>query len=316
MDLSICILTHNQPTLLPRCVEACLSEISVGQVAAEIIVIDNASGDGYPTKLTGLSPLIRIIRTEENLSFSAANNIAIRSSQGRYLLILNDDAVFMPGSLGLMLRGLECQPTVGAIGPRLLNSDGSLQLGFTNRRFPNLRSVFFQTLTLEELMMRNGLTRDALTLVRDPDHSGETEHLAGACLLIRREALDAVGLFDERFLYWYEDVDLCLRLKTAGWPVVYLANAHVNHYGSASFQKRAQAERDAIYCRSLMYFWRKHHDAVSFRIMKLSVAAALLVRTWAGALRRSWRRDLTLEERRAWMKARIGVARILLGKRG
>ena len=106
MELSVCILTHDQPELLPHCVGACISEIAKAQIAAEIIIIDNASSDAYSAKLAGRSPLIRVIRNEQNLGFSAANNVAIRSTTGRYILILNDDAVLGPGSLALMLRQL------------------------------------------------------------------------------------------------------------------------------------------------------------------------------------------------------------------
>src|SRR5215469_14743257 len=104
MDLSICILTHNQPTLLPKCVEACLAEISRSNVSAEVIIIDNASSDGYPIRLASLATMIRVIRNDENRSFSVANNIAIRASQGRFILILNDDAFLQEGSLHCMLH--------------------------------------------------------------------------------------------------------------------------------------------------------------------------------------------------------------------
>lgn len=313
LDLSICILTRSQPLLLPQCVSSCVAEMKRAGACGEIILIDNASSDAYPQAVAKRFPDVRVIRNEQNLDFSPANNEAIRASRGHFVLILNDDTALQEGSLGLLLEQMHSNPRIGAVGPKLLNLDGSPQLGFTNRRFPNLRSLLCHTLTLEGLLQRNALTRDTLTLVRDPDRTGETDHLAGACLLIRREALDAVGLFDERFQFWYEDVDLCRRLKAAGWSLAYVANARVTHYGSASFEKRSAVERDAIYYRSLKYFWKKHHSLASFQIMKITVAGALLARTWVGALRRSLDHELTLEERRAWRQARFRVARTLLG---
>jgi N-acetylglucosaminyl-diphospho-decaprenol L-rhamnosyltransferase len=314
MDLSICILTYNQPTLLHECVEACVSEIGRSRVTGEIIVVDNASADRYPKQVADRFPMVHVIRKEQNLGFSAANNEAVRISRGRCVLILNDDALLQDGALGIMLDSLGSDPRIGAVGPNLVNPDGSLQLGFTNRRFPNLRGILCQTLTLEDLLMQNALTRDMLTLGCDPSRSGETDHLAGACLLLRREALEAVGCFDETFRFWFEDVDLCWRLKEAHWGVVYLANARVTHYGSATFKKRAQAERDVIYFRSLMCFWNKHRGYSSFQLMRITVAGALLLRTWAGALRRFSQGNLSARERREWMRARISVVRLLLGK--
>jgi GT2 family glycosyltransferase len=284
-------------------------------VSGEIIVIDNASPDGYPQKVANLFPGVRVIRNEENLGFSAANNKAIRLSCGRFLLILNDDALLQGGSLGIMLQALDSDPKIGAVGPQFLNPDGSLQRGFTNRRFPHVRGMLCHTLILEELLEKSELTRDVLTLVRDPDHSGEADHLAGACLLVRREALDAVGLFDQEFQFWFEDVDLCLRLKKAGWRVVYLAEARVTHYGSASSRSRSQAERDAMYFQSARYFGKKHFSPARYRLLRLSVAGALLLRTCFGTLRRCWRDDSTAQERRDWMRARIRVARSLLWRR-
>ena len=235
MDLSICILTHSQPELLPECVTSCVQEIESSRLSGEILVVDNASADSYPGRCVALSPMVRVLRSEENLGFSAANNRAIRASRGQYVLILNDDALLNKGSLRLMIERLESSPGLAAVGPKFLNPDGSPQKGFTNACFPQLRHIVCQILMLEPLLERNAWTRDALTVCRNPEKSGEAEHLAGACLLARREALDAIGLFDEGFYYFYEDVDLCFRLRRAGWGVVYLAEARVTQYGSASF---------------------------------------------------------------------------------
>jgi GT2 family glycosyltransferase len=107
MYLSICILTHNQPELLPLCVASCFEEIERAGIAGEVIVIDNASTDRYPEKLRETYPQVRIIRNEQNLGFSAGNNIGIRASQGRYILILNDDAILQPECLNLMFQALD-----------------------------------------------------------------------------------------------------------------------------------------------------------------------------------------------------------------
>jgi GT2 family glycosyltransferase len=278
MDLSICILTYCQPELLPKCVESCFAEVVQAGITAEVIVVDNGSTDGAPNEIGHTFPQVRIIRSEQNLGFAAGNNEAIRNSHGSYVLILNDDATLQPGSLQRMVEKLKSDPGVGAVGPRLVNPDGSPQRGFTNRRFPRLRSLVCGLLGLNELLERKKWTRDLLTHSRDLDLSGETDHIAGACLLVRRDVLNTVGLFDEGFYYWFEDADLCYRIKKAGWKIVYLAEARVTHYGSASIKSvMRSSERRRIYLQSLKCFSKKHLTSVRHFPLRiaLSVARAL-----------------------------------------
>jgi GT2 family glycosyltransferase len=278
MDLSICILTHHQPKILPRCVLSCITEIERAHVSGEIIVIDNASTDGSPQTVIGLSPPVRVIRNDENLGFSTANNRAIRASHGRNVLILNDDAVLQPGSLALMLDVLESNPNIAAVGPNLVNPDGSAQTNYTNRRFPRWRGLVVGFMRLEPWFEKHAFTRDLFTQARDPGISGETGYVAAACLLARRRALEGVGLFDEAFYYWFEDADLCYRLKRSGWLIVYVAEARVTHYGSASTHRFTQLEKSAITFRSMMYFFRKHWSPGRYLFFSGTVALALFLR--------------------------------------
>lgn len=288
IELSICILTRDQPHLLPICVASCIGEIERAEISAEIVIIDNASIDAYPQRLAHLSSMIRILRHQENLGFSAANNKAIRMSQGRFILILNDDAILQPGSLELMLHRLRSSPSVAAVGPKLLNPDGSLQRNFTNRRSPSLRGILCQLLFVEKMLERNAWTRDLFTMSRDLERSGETDHIAGACFLAKREALEAVGLFDENFYYLYEDGDLCYRLKDAGWQVVYLAEARVTHVGSASLQKLKWPDRNAMAFKSMIYYFQKHSNWARRSLIRLTLALVLLLRLPVTVLRRMW----------------------------
>jgi len=273
MDLSICILTYCQPELLPKCVESCFTEVVRAGITAEVIVVDNGSADGAPNKIGHTFPQVRLIRNEQNLGFAAGNNKAIRNSHGSYILILNDDAILAPDSLQQMVERLKSDLGIGAVGPRLVNPDGSPQRGFTNRRFPRLRSLVCGLLGLSELLERNKWTRDLLTHSRDLDLSGETDHIAGACLLVRRDVLNTVGFFDEGFYYWFEDTDLCYRIKKAGWTIVYLADARVIHYGSASIKSVMQSsERRRIYLQSLKYFSEKHMKSVQRLPLRVALA--------------------------------------------
>lgn len=277
-DLSVCILTHSQPELLPRCVESCVSEIGRAGVVGEIIVVDNASSDGYPESVAHASSLVRVIRTKENLGFGEANNIAIRDSRGRYLLILNDDTCFRQGSLSLLVKTLDAHPAIGIVGPKLVNPDGSVQAGYTNKGFPTVRGEFFDMLIRHPLAYRYASTRVLFTMWKGAGPSGQTDVVAGACLLVRREVLDGIGLFDEGFRYLYEDTDLCHRAKKAGWGVFYLAEAEVVHYGSASLNQWPLSDRTLTHFRSQTRYFAKHSNGFKRLLVRVAAVSALLLR--------------------------------------
>jgi N-acetylglucosaminyl-diphospho-decaprenol L-rhamnosyltransferase len=279
MDVSICILTHSQPDLLPCCVASALEEIGKAAVKGEVILIDNASSDGSPQAIARLFPQVRIIRNDQNLGFSAANNEAIRASTGTYTLLLNDDAILQPGSLRLMLRTIDSDPTIAAVGPKLLNPDGSIQRGYTNRRLPRLRSLVCAFLGLNPLLEARPWTRDLFTHSRDLSVSGETEHIAGACLLVRRDMLERIGLFDEQFYYLWEDADLCYRLREAGGRIVYLAEAQVAHHGSASLKQLMRPERAALYFQSLLSYYKKHGTRPGYLLVRIAVGLISILRS-------------------------------------
>jgi hypothetical protein len=278
MDLSICILTWNQPDLLPRCVVSCLAEIEREGIAAEIIVIDNASPDGSPQKVASLSPLVCLVRNERNLGFSQANNIGIRMSRGKYVLILNDDTEFRPGALGLLIRAMNVDPRIGAVGPKFLNPDGSFQRANAPKRLPRLRGVVSEMLNLDYALEKFALTRDLLTNRHDPERGGDAEQIDGACLLAQREALDAVGLFDEGFYFLFEDSDLCYRLKKAGWRLWYCPEAQVTHFGGASFKMVARSRRSAMYFEGLIRYFKKHSSPGRFLLFRLTLGAVLCLK--------------------------------------
>jgi GT2 family glycosyltransferase len=298
MDLSICILTRNQPDLLRRCVTSCLGEIKREGIASEIVIIDNASWDGSPQQAASLSPLVRVIRNEDNLGFSKANNIGIRASSGKYVLILNDDTEFRPGALRLLMASLDANPSLGGVGPKFLNSDGSFQRGNAPKRFPRLRGIVSELLNLDLVFEKFPLTRDLLTNRRDENRGGEAEQIDCACLLARREALEAVGLFDEEFYFLFEDTDLCYRLKQAGWKLWYVPDAQITHYGGASFKKVMRSERAGMYFEGLIRFFRKHSSRSRFLLFRLTLAATLCLRmplavlfslSPLGRVRRRWK---------------------------
>jgi GT2 family glycosyltransferase len=311
MDLSVCILTHHQPELLPQCVERAFVEIKRADVEGEVIVIDNASTDKSPQQAAARFPKVRIIRNEANLGFSAANNKAIRVSCGRLVLILNDDALLQSDSLRLMIEKLDSDLRVGAVGPKLLNPDGSVQRDFTNRRFPHPLHCLAMVFLLERRLEGNAWTSRIFGLNRDLEHTSQAEHLAGACLLVRREALDAVGLFDEGFNYWFEDVDLCFRLRKAGWKSMYLAEAQVTHHRSASIGKIPEPRKAMMFFKSQMHYLKKHWSAPMYFSVRLASALALFFDIPLVVLK-AWLRGSDRKEPKAWIQVYLPVARLLL----
>jgi GT2 family glycosyltransferase len=312
VDLSICILTRSQPQLLPDCVVACLKEARRAEVTFEIIIVDNASEDRYPEKLLALSPSIRVLRNERNVGFSAGNNQAIRASRGRYVLILNDDAILQEDSLRLMLQELKSDPKIGAVGPKLLNPDGSLQIGFTNKRFPRIRGLVCEFVPSNHRLYRCSWTRRLLTEWNDGEQSGETDYVAGACLMSARAILNDAGLFDEEFYFWFDDTDLCYRIKERGYQIFYLAEARVTHYGSASLRRLTRSERHVILLRSLKHYFKKHHSGMKCFAVKLSLALVYLVRIPAVFLARLIRRRPAFQEAKTSMEVSLDALRVLL----
>jgi GT2 family glycosyltransferase len=312
VDLSICILTHNQPKLLPDCVAACISQVERARMRAEIIVVDNGSANAYPQRLAGTYPQVTVIRSEQNLGFSAGNNLAIRLSRGRCVLVLNDDAILQENSLRLMHEKLASDPQIGALGPKLLNPDGSVQKGFSNKRSITLRSLICDVLYLGQFFGKWEPTRCALTRLGNDEHSGEANEIAGACLLVRREALDEVGLFDEVFHRWFEDTDLCYRLSKAGWKLVYLAEARAIHYGSTSFKLLERSETTRMFYESEMRFLRKHWRPRRYRASKVVLTLAFTVRALIAFVYRIWRHRGRLREARQSARTSLGIARWLL----
>jgi len=311
MQLSVCILTHSQPELLPKCVASCFAEMDRSGICGEVIVIDNASTDGSPQKVAQKFPKVRILRNEKNLGFSAANNRAIRASTGRYILILNDDAILQEGSLDLMLRTLDADSSLGVVGPKLLNPDGSVQILDTNRRFPGVCSTLSQLIPFHHLLYKTRITRTILTDGLDMEVSGETDYVGGACILARRSALEAVGLFDEGFLFFFEDTDLCYRLKSAGWGAFYLPVARVTHYGSSTFRQIYKSGKSILYFRSMTYYFEKHAGLLRRLALRIGVAMALVLRlpvAVVGLLVGRW----DLLEAAQLVKTSLDAARLLL----
>ena len=245
MDISVIILNYKQKGLVKQCVKGIVT--AQPDLEYEIIVVDNNSGDGslemvaelykeeikeaqqsLPIRKPLRIPEIRTIQTGHNGGFGFGHNVAIKEAKGKYLLVINPDVAIVPGALEKMLYFMEKNPDVGMIGPRLINPDGSVQ--YSCRRWPSFLTPIYRRTFFAKLPSAKGSLSDYL--MKDFDHKSnlEVDWLFGACLLINKIALEKVGVFDERFFMYFEDLDLCRRFWEAGFKVMYFADVEMVHY--------------------------------------------------------------------------------------
>jgi hypothetical protein len=215
-------------------------------------------------------PDVTLITNTDNRGFAAACNQGIKASTSNYVLLLNPDTIAPSDALSRLISFMDDHPEVGACGPRILHEDGSLQRSC--RRFPTL-----SRLALSEL----GWRRPYRMLEWAHDDTREVDQLMGSCLLLRRSALDQVGLLDERFFVYFEEVDLCLRLHQAGWKVMFVHDAVITHTGGQS--SKHDRSRSMLYAyRSMFVFYRKHYPRWHLVVLKSVVQLATVLRLLTG----------------------------------
>ena len=261
-DVSVLIVSFNTREVLRQCLQSVFD--NADGLRAEVIVVDNASGDGSPEMIEQDFPEVRLIRSAVNLGFAAANNVAMQEAHGRYFVLLNSDAFFAKGALALALRHMEEAPEVGLGGCKLIGRDGSWQP--SSRCF---HSVLDDAIVLSGLAARYPRSKFFGRFDRTwADHNlpARVDWVPGAFTILRPAALKRVGYFDPAFFLYYEEVDLCLRMKRADIPVWYWPDIEVIHIGGESsrqltaleFSSRA-AQIVLWRMRSTLLYYRKHH---------------------------------------------------------
>lgn len=235
-DIVVIVVNWNAREDLRRCLESLTAAPKPG-AGYSVVVVDNASGDGSAAMVASEFPDIRLQVNTENLGFSKANNQAIAQTESRYVFLLNSDAAVFPGTLDALVSYADAHPNAGVFGPKVLNTDGSLQ--FSCRRFPSLGAGFFRNTYLGRLFPNNKFARDYLMTDFDHAHPLSVDWVSGCAMLIRRELITEIGALDERFYMYCEDVDLCQRTWDAGREVVYVPDAVVTHAIGRSSDKNA-----------------------------------------------------------------------------
>lgn len=254
MDLSIIILNYNTCELTLKALRSVYASRTGYQF--EVILIDNASSDSSVEKIREEFPQVQLIENEENVGFSKANNQGMRIATGRYVLLLNSDTVVQTDTLEIMVRFMDEHPDVGASGCKVILPDGSLDKA-CRRGFPTPSASFYYAFGISKLFPHVPRFNQYQLGYLNPDEEYPVDCLVGAFMLVRRKAIDEVGLLDEQFFMYGEDVDWCYRIKQAGWTNYYYPKTHIIHYKGASSRKRPLKIVYEFH-RAMYLFHRKH----------------------------------------------------------
>lgn len=271
IDISVLIVSFNTRDRLRECLQTLRTQ--TGDIRLETVVLDNASRDGSADMVQEEFPEVLLVRSDANLGFGNGNNLALQHAHGRFIVLLNSDALIPAPTLSLALSHMEAEPNVGMGGGRLLDPDGGWQP--SARRFPSL---------LDELLIISGLAakfphsrffgRFDRTWA-DPEVAAEVDWVPGAFAIIRRDLIERIGFFDPRFFLYYEEVDLCRRIKAAGFAVRYWPDLKISHIGGESSRTLKDmnftstgSQLTLWRIRSQLLFYRKWHGPLWAWLMK------------------------------------------------
>ena len=252
--VSIVIVIWNAKKYVLECLNSLREHCK--DVSAEVIVVDNASTDGTPDMIEDMFSEFLLIRNSENLGFAKANNIGIAKSRGQYICLVNSDVKFTSDCISPLLKYCEENPTVGMVGPKMVLATG--KVARSTMRFPTPWNYFCRALGLDGLFGRSRLFGGFLMSDFDHETTKPVEVLNGWFVLLRRRAVERVGMLDPQFFMYGEDIDWCYRFAQAGEGVVFFADAEAIHYGGAS-SSSAPVRFHLEMARADWQFWRKHH---------------------------------------------------------
>lgn len=264
-DMSIILVCWNNKSYLSACLQS-LYAVPL-RCRFDIVVVDNGSTDGSQRMVREQFPEIRIIQNDHNVGLGKASNQGIAATGGRYVLLLNNDTLVNGPSLDTLVAFLEATPTAGAAGGRLLNPDGSFQAGVNH--FPSLHEEFFIATRLGEWLWTGYPSHDGANQVTP------TEWLGSACLLLRRAALDQIGLLDEEYFIYGDEADVQYRLKRAGWAVYYLPTVYTIHYGGRSLDRWRR--RKMVY-RGKLLFFKKNYGPMRTNLLRMLFSTLSLIK--------------------------------------
>lgn len=269
MQLSIVVVNWNAKDFIRECLASI--EANPPSEAFEILVIDNDSSDGSVETIRAAFPQVHMVENPQNVGFARANNIGLERSRGEYLLLLNPDTVIVDGVLNVLIQHMKLNPKTGAAGPRLENPEGNLLMSC--HPDPSLAREFWRLFHLDRLIPMARYEMEAW----NPGIAREVDVIQGACLMLRREALEQVGLMDEDYFIYSEEVDLCHRLRQSDWGIKWVPGAKVVHYEGRSTRIIPDRMFIQLYRGKITYF-RKRKGWLTAETYKLILLAASIAR--------------------------------------
>jgi GT2 family glycosyltransferase len=295
-DLSVSVVAFRTPELLRKCLAAVHRERRT--VDLEVTVVDNAGDEATTALLQSEFDSVRLISNPVNRGFGAAHNQAFRQASGRYWLVLNSDTEPRQGALRGLVDYMDANPSVAVAGPRLRYPDGQVQP--SRRRFPTPATLFFESTQLQRFWPNNPVLRRYYLEDRPEELIQEVDWVVGACLCVRAEAAREVGLFDERFFMYSEELDWCRRFRAAGWRVTYVPTAEVVHIEGGTSRADLTA-RDQRFQSSKLAYTAKWHGP----LLALALRTYLVIEYALRALEEAAK--LGLGSRVAERRARLRV---------
>jgi GT2 family glycosyltransferase len=303
-DMAIVIVNHNTREQLAECLDTIRDD-----ARSDVIVVDNASSDGSVEMLRSRFPWVTLIANETNSGYGAGANKGIARSQHKYVLVLNSDTRLKPDAFESLSRYLDDHPQVGIVGPRLINEDGSLQV--SSYHSPTPAFVFLEESGMSRWIRRVPVLRNHYLRTWSHNRARSVPWVLGAALAIRRTAFDEMGGFDESFFMYYEEADLCLRLRAGGWQIHFAPVTTITHVGGASSGQRRADMLVQLYT-SIRQFYRLHYSQFQLNMLNLVVKFIMLGRLTRDSARLRFSEDHTAEARR--LEDIKGWRRVLSGE--
>ena len=272
-DISIIIVNWKVKKLLKKCLDSILKYKE--DLDIEIFVIDNNSNDGSLEMITSNYPEVNMISLFINSGFAKANNLGLKKAKGKYLLLLNPDTEITKNFFKKILKYLDENNNVGILGPKILNSDNTIQRSV--RRFPTFISQVLILLKLKNILSNNVFLSNYLYKNFNYNKTQEVDQVMGAAMFIRRSVLEKIGLLDENFFIWFEEVDYCKRANKFGFVVKYFSEANIIHKGGASFNKQSVIKNQMIFNKSLLRYFKKHKFIIEYLFLLLLIPINILL---------------------------------------
>ncbi len=280
MDLSIVLTTFNTETLIKRALQTILSDVEELGCIYEIIVVDNASEDDTVTTLRREFPGVRLIANKTNRGAASARNQGILASSGKYLLFLDTDTFITSKAIAIILQVIKSSVDYGAVGCKLFFADGHLQP--SAGIFPTLSSELFQAFFLHKFFKRKSIERFTLNGWNYASQK-EVDWLSLACLLVRHQTIDSVGLLDERYFYGAEDSDWCYQMWEKGWKVIFTPKAEAIHLGGQSIKTVRKQIYDKPYRGKLLLFEKRYGKKILPMVRAIALLDTLTnIVVWSG----------------------------------